>query len=184
ARSGAALGVAIATKITPLLLLAYLGWRRRYAACVCTIVALAAIAAMPIAAVGVDGNQRLAAGFFTYAVEKIGEGDNYSLFGVLARTSMSTRTVYIVWLIVTVVGGLIVASILRRRPVSAAAAALELSVVLTATLLASPHTQRRYFAALLFPLLVVLGTRARTTRGSRLPAYGALVVTAAVATVL
>jgi alpha-1,2-mannosyltransferase len=184
ARSGVALGVAIATKITPLLLLAYLGWRRRYAACLYSIAALAALAALPIAAVGVDRNKTLAAGFVTYAVEKIGEGDNYSLFGVLTRTSMSARTVDLVWSIAVVVGGLIVACILRRRPLSPAAAALELSVVLAATLLASPHTQRRYFAALLFPLVVVLATRARTTRAGQLPGYSALIATAAVATVL
>jgi hypothetical protein len=62
---------------------------------------------------------------------------------------------------------------------------LDLSIVLTAILLASPHTQRRYFIALYVPAvaLIALVARTRNDIDRRLMLFG-LAVTAATSTVL
>jgi hypothetical protein len=75
--------------------------------------------------------------------------------------------------------------VLWREPSAPAVRALEFSLVLTAMLLASPHTQRRYFTALYVPILALLAL----LRDSPIIAVGwsgwlGLVVTAAASTFL
>jgi hypothetical protein len=62
---------------------------------------------------------------------------------------------------------------------------LEFSIVLTGIVLASPHTQRRYYVALYVPVVALLALRPRTrsTRERRAILTG-LVATAAPATIL
>jgi hypothetical protein len=155
----AALAVAIATKLTPILLLPYLALRRRFAVCAATAGVLLVLAALPIAIVGYDMNVHLLDGFARYAVQKIGEDDNYSLRGVLLHyvaPAYGAQTTTAIWVASLVIGGLAVAAVLRRPSSSRTIRLLEFSIVLTAMLLASPHTQRRYFVALYVPVLALL----------------------------
>jgi hypothetical protein len=194
----AAIAVAVATKLTPIVLLGYFVMRRRFAVCIATIGMLAVLAFLPAAIVGLRANNRLLEGFGRYAVEKIDEGDNYSLRGVLMRhvapvrqdasptqTASSTRLVSVIWLSVVMVGGLVVAFPLRQAPSGPIPAVLDLSIVLTAILLASPHTQRRYFVALYVPMVVLAALAARKghTTDRRLVTCG-LAVTVATSTLL
>jgi alpha-1,2-mannosyltransferase len=170
----AAIAVAVATKLTPIALLGYFLLRRRFAVCVATLAMLVVLAFLPAAIVGIRANNRLLEGFGRYAVEKIDEGDNYSLRGVLMRhvaparpdtsptpAAWSARTVSLIWLSVVLVGGLVVGFLLRQAPSGAIPAVLDLSIVLTVILLASPHTQRRYFVALYVPMVVLVALAAR-----------------------
>jgi hypothetical protein len=170
-----ALGVAIATKLTPALLLVYFLMRRRFAVCVATIGVLAALALLPALAVGLNANARLLEGFGRYAEEKVDEGDNYSFRGVLAehlapppinapaeRSGDAEPTITLVWLVTVLVGGTIVAVMLREPPSGSIPAMLDFSIVLTAMLLASPHTQRRYLVALYVPVMLLTAMLPRT----------------------
>jgi hypothetical protein len=169
----AALAVAIAAKVMPVMLLGYLALRRRAAVCLATIAMLAFVALIPSAIVGYQTNNHLLEGFGRYAVQKIDEGDNYSLRGVLFRyltpdhrqdrshpdtsvASLSTSVVTSIWVIALAGGGMLLARALWRESAKPAVRALEFSLVLTAMLLASPHTQRRYFTALYVPILTLL----------------------------
>jgi hypothetical protein len=75
--------------------------------------------------------------------------------------------------------------LLRQAPSGPIPAVLDLSIVLTAILLASPHTQRRYFIALYVPVvaLIALAAGARDEIDRRLMVFG-LALTAATSTVL
>ena len=73
----AALGIAIAMKMTPAVLLGYFALRRRVLVCLATIAALVVLAAAPAAVVGWQRNARLHRGFWTYALQKIDETENY-----------------------------------------------------------------------------------------------------------
>ena len=169
----AALAVAIATKLMPVMLLGYLALRRRVAVCLATLAVLALIALVPSAFVGYQTNNRLLEGFGKYAVQKIDEGDNYSLRGVLFRyltpdhrqdlsypntslVNLSTSAVSAIWVIALAAGAMLLARVLWREGSGPAVRALEFSLMLTAMLLASPHTQRRYFTALYVPILALL----------------------------
>ncbi len=182
-----ALGVAIATKLTPALLLVYFLMRRRFAVCVATIGVLVALALLPATVVGFKANTRLLEGFTRYAAEKVDEGDNYALRGVLAEHLAPTignstadpagareQTITLVWLGTVLAGGLIVAILLREPASGPVPEMLDFSIVLTAMLLASPHTQRRYLVALYVPALLMTAilpqTRDNTDR--RLMAFG------------
>ena len=94
----AALALAIAAKLTPLLLLAHFAWRRRFAVCLATATALVILALLPAAVVGFRENLHLLYGFGRYALEKIDEGDNYSLRGVLLRTGLSSESASLIWI--------------------------------------------------------------------------------------
>ena len=170
-----ALGVAIATKLTPALLLVYFLMRRRFAVCVATVGVLVTLALLPATVVGLKANTRLLEGFTRYAAEKVDEGDNYALRGVLAEhlaashddsqtapTADREQTITLVWLVAVVAGGLIVAVLLREPPSGPIPEMLDFSIVLTAMLLASPHTQRRYLVALYVPALLMTAILPRT----------------------
>lgn len=182
-----ALGVAIATKLTPALLLVYFLMRRRFAMCAATVGVLVALALLPATVVGLKANTRLLEGFSRYAEEKVDEGDNYALRGVLAEHLAPSHdnspagpagdrelTITLVWLVTVLAGGLIVAVLLHEPPSGPIPAMLDFSIVLTAMLLASPHTQRRYLVALYVPALLMTAilpqTRDNTDR--RLMAFG------------
>ena len=150
---------------------------------------LVVLAALPIAVFGWDMNRHLLDGFARYAVQKIGEDDNYSLRGVLFKyvaPGYGAPTATAIWLASLVAAGPVVAAVLRRASSSRTIRLLEFSIVLTAMLLASPHTQRRYFVTLYVPVLALLAlSKASSTphaeaRAARL----AVAVTAATGTVL
>jgi hypothetical protein len=101
-------------------------------------------------------NNHLLEGFGRYALQKIDEGDNYALRGLLLSTGLSPRAVTRVWVLTVLAGTVAVVVALWPRPVAPATRFLELCVVLTAMLLASPHTQRRYFIALFVPIAALL----------------------------
>jgi hypothetical protein len=185
----AALGVAIAAKLTPLLLVPYFALRRRFAVCAATVGTLVVLAVLPAPIVGFRMNTHLLSGFAQYALQKVGEDDNYSLRGVLFRylaPTVGANVATALWLVLLVLGGLAMWAALRRRSPHRAIRLLEFSVVLTATLLASPHTQRRYFVALYVPVLALLALRggARWSRGTVLIANAGIGATAVTGTVL
>ncbi len=198
----AALALAIATKLTPIVLLGYFALRRRGAICLATAAVLVALALLPAAVVGTAVNARLLKGFSTYAMEKIDEEDNYALRGVLVRyltpahtadashlqtslASLSPNTVTGIWVLSVIALGLVGFAVIRREVHDPIVRLLEFSVVLTAMTLASPHTQRRYFIALYVPVvaLVALMVRYPESRERRTIQAG-LAVTAASGTVL
>jgi hypothetical protein len=155
-RPAVALGIAIATKVTPILLLAYFAWRRRFGLCAATLGVLLSLAILPAFVVGYRMNNHLLEGFGKYALQKIDEGDNYALRGLLLSTGLSSEAVTWVWVLTVLVGTVVVVVALWPNPAAPATRFLELCVVLTAMLLASPHTQRRYFIALLVPIAALL----------------------------
>ena len=204
-----ALAVAIASKVTPLLLLGYFALQRRVAVCVATVAALVVLLVAPAMVVGWTTNAHLLEGFARYAVQKTEEGRNHSLRGALVKhltvtlddsqypgvtlAHLDARPVEMLWVAGVALAALASVVVLQRRPGSpprtvtprTAAGMLELSLVLTAMLLASPHTQRQHLTALYVPALVMLAMlladRARTPR--RLLLTG-LVATSAASTIL
>jgi hypothetical protein len=122
-------------------------------------------------------------------VQKIGEDDNYSLRGVLFKyvaPRYGARAATGAWLVSLVAGGLVVLAVLRPTSSSRTIRLLEFSIVLTAMLLASPHTQRRYFVVLYVPVLALLALSetSPTPRAGALMARFAVGATAATGTVL
>jgi hypothetical protein len=160
-RPAVALSIAIAAKLTPVLLLGYFAWRRRFGLCAATLAALVVIAILPAVVIGFPMNTHLLEGFASYAVQKIDEGDNYALRGWLLSTGLSPQTVTRIWVAAVLAGTLAVLVALRPVPRTPAAHFAEFCIVLIAMLLASPHTQRRYFIALYVPILFLLA-RLRT----------------------
>src|SRR5262245_59724747 len=65
--SAAALGLAIVAKLTPLELLGYFAWRRRFALCAATVAVIAILWAVPIPFVGFSMNMHLTEGFLRSA---------------------------------------------------------------------------------------------------------------------
>jgi hypothetical protein len=185
-RPGVALGIAIAAKVTPVVLLGYLAWRRRFGLCAVTLVVLVILAILPAFVVGYRMNNHLLEGFARYAVEKIDEGDTFALRGLLLRTGLSSAAAPRVWLPTVVAGTIVVVVALWNAPMTPSTRLLEVCVVLTAMLLASPHTQRRYFIALYVPMMALLALMRRG--GAQPPAANlirvALALSAAVGTVL
>ena len=106
-----------------------------------------------------------------YAGEKINEGDNYALRGALVRhlTSGQSDVSHVeasvanlpmavingIWLIGLVGLGLAALVAIWREDDDPIVRLLEFSVVLTGIVLASPHTQRRYFVTLFVPALTL-----------------------------
>jgi hypothetical protein len=201
-RPAMALALAIATKVTPLALLAYFALRRRVAACVATAAVLVALAVLPAAIVGVGENTRLLRGFATYAVQKVDEQDNYAWRGVLVKylttehagdishlpmsmADLPPATVTALWLLGVAAMGIAALVAVGPRSEDPTVRLLELSIVLTGMLLAAPHTQRRYFVALYVPVAVLLAALARRPDGaSRWMIRVGLVATAASGTIL
>jgi alpha-1,2-mannosyltransferase len=179
----AALGVAIAAKLTPLALLAYFAWRRRFAVCGATLVAVAVLWAVPALVVGWDMNNHLTMEFVRATGGMADESDNYSLRGVLLR--WLTRGPLAAWMILLLVLAVAMALVFRRPPRNQASKLLELSLVLTGMLVVSPHTQRIHFSTLFVPAvtLIALVVMSPQMRGAWL-ARSALVVNAAAATFL
>jgi alpha-1,2-mannosyltransferase len=175
-RPAVALGIAIATKVTPVLLLVYFAWRRRFGLCIATLAVLSIIAILPAFVVGYRMNNHLLEGFVKYALQKIDEGDNYALRGLLLRTGLSHAAVTWVWVLTVLTGAAVVVVFLWRNPVAPTTRFLEFCVVLTAMLLASPHTQRRYFIALYVPIAALL---ALMRTGRKLPEANLIRVTLA-----
>ena len=197
-----ALGLAIAAKLTPIMLLGYFALRRRVAVCVATVGVLVVVWVFPSTVVGFRTNNHLVEGFAKYAVQKIDEEDNYALRGVLFKyltpdhrqdptypntsfAGLSARTVVAIWVVIVVAGGLVLAVTLWPERPGPVIRLLEFSLILTAMLLASPHTQRRYFTALYIPVLALLGLWLQTTpHGQGRAIRVGLIVTAAASTFL
>lgn len=196
-----ALAVAIATKLTPLALLAYFAFRRRVALCLATVAMLGVLLVAPVTVLGTAGNARQLRAYATYAMEKIDEGDNYSLRGVLVRyltpdqvygsqlpvsvANLSSATVTGLWLLGVLGLGLAGLAALWPESDDPVARLLEFSIVMTGIVLASPHTQRRYLVALYVPVVTLVALLARTppARERRTILIG-LLATTAVATIL
>jgi Glycosyltransferase family 87 len=173
-----ALAVAIAMKVTPLALLAYFAIRRRWSLCLSTIAILCLLVVLPGAVIGSAQNARQLRAFATYAMEKIEEDDNYSLRGALVRyltpghadishvdasvADLSSTAVNGIWLLGLVGLGLAALAALWREVDDPVARLLEFCIVLTGIVLASPHTQRRYFVALYVPAVALVALLART----------------------
>jgi hypothetical protein len=168
----AALAVAIAIKITPVALLAYFAVRRRGAVCLATAAILAFLIVAPAAVMGSAANARELRAYATYAAEKVDEEDNYALRGVLVRyltpghadvshveasiADLPMTVVNGIWLIGLVGLGLAAVAAVWREDDDPLVRLLEFSIVLTGTVLASPHTQRRYFVTLYVPAVALM----------------------------
>ncbi len=155
----------------------------------------------PAAVLGSAANGRELRAYARYAGEKINEGDNYALRGALVRhlTSGQSDVSHVeasvanlpmavingIWLIGLVGLGLAALVAIWREDDDPIVRLLEFSVVLTGIVLASPHTQRRYFVTLFVPALtlaaLLVRRRAPTDRRSILIA---LLAIAAPATIL
>jgi hypothetical protein len=174
AAPAAALAVAIATKITPIILLGYFVLKRRLAVAAATVAMLAVLWALPAVAIGVQANNQLFRDWARYAVQKIGEEGNHSLRGALIRhvtenpgrnskypdtsvASLSEPAVNTLWVALVFAGaGLSAFAVTLRNTHDAERGSVELSLLLTAILLASPHTQRIYFSSLFVPATVLV----------------------------
>ena len=168
----AALAVAIAIKITPVALLAYFAVRRRGAVCLATAAILAILIVAPAAVMGSAANARELRAYATYAAEKVDEEDNYALRGVLVRyltpghadvshvdasiADLPMTAVNGIWLIGLVALGLAAFAAVWREDDDPLVRLLEFSIVVTGTVLASPHTQRRYFVTLYVPAVALV----------------------------
>jgi hypothetical protein len=152
--------------------------------------------------VGWNTNDRMVRGFASSAVQKIDEEGNYALRGVIFRyltpdnrqdptdprtslASLSTPVASALWVGMVFVGGLWLLAVLWRERSGPAGRLLEFSLVLTAILLASPHTQRQHLSALCVPVLALLALLSKyPAMPLRLPVMIALAVTAAASTLL
>ena len=173
----AALAIAIATKLTPVALLAYFALRRRGAVCLTTVAILAFLILAPAAVIGFAANARELRAYATYAAEKIDEDDNYALRGVLVRyltpghadvshveanvADLSLTVVNGIWLVGLAGLGLAALAAVWREDRDPVVRLLEFSIVLTGIVLASPHTQRRYFVTLYVPAVALAALLAR-----------------------
>lgn len=173
----AALAIAIAIKLTPVALLAYSAFRRRVAVCLATAAMLVLLVVAPAAVMGTAANARELRAYATYAAEKIDEGDNYSLRGVLVRyltrghedvshldasvADLPLPVVDGIWLVGLFALSLAALAAVWRDTEDPIARLLEFSIVLIVSLLASPHTQRRYFVTLYVPALALVALLAR-----------------------
>jgi hypothetical protein len=181
----AMLALAITAKLTPVAIAAYFVWRHRFAAAIATLVAVGVLLLLPAVAVGWDANARMLQAFTVYALEKIGENDNFALRGLLVRLPLTANSASVMWVATVTFGTAVVVWLLRTPPSSGRSQFLELSIVITAILIASPHSQRRYFVSLLVPAMALLGVlwTAGPFRGRGLARAG-LWVTAAGGTVV
>jgi hypothetical protein len=173
----AALAVAIATKLTPIALLAYFAFRRRGAVCLVTVGILALLILAPALIMGSAANTRELRAFATYAAEKIDEDDNYALRGVLVRyltsghgdvshieasvADLPLAVVNGIWLVGLIGLGLAALAAVWGDNHDPVVRLLEFSIVLTGIVLASPHTQRRYFVALYVPAVALVALLVR-----------------------
>ena len=197
----AALAVAIATKVTPIALLGYFAYRRRGALCATTVLLVCLLVAMPAAFVGIETNARELRAFATYALEKVDEGDNYSLRGALDRyltaghadishveasvADLSPTIVNSLWLLGLSMLGLAGLSAFSRESGDPVVRLLEFSIVMTGIVLASPHTQRRYYVALYVPAVTLVALwRSAATGWERRTIVAGLVAMAASSTIL
>ena len=166
-----------------------------------TVGFLAALVVLPAVAMGTSGNTRQLRAFVTYAMEKVDEGDNYSLRGIVVRyltpgledsshiranvADLPMSDVNAIWLVGLIGLGLASLAAVWRESNNPVARMLEFCIVVTGVVLASPHTQRRYYVALYVPVvaLVSLWPRVRTALDRR-RVVGGLLATAAPATLL
>jgi alpha-1,2-mannosyltransferase len=185
------LAIAIAAKITPLVLLGYLAWRRHLSVVAATATGLAMLWMAPAIVWGVDENAHLQTGFLKYTALKMEEpltARNFSLRGWLLLYSpfgMSSHAATVVWAAVLALVSVAMMWLVRPGPRSAASRAVDLALIITAMPLLSPHTQRIHMAAQAVPaaLLWWLVKFEPHVRFRRL-GIAALLVTALVSTVM
>jgi hypothetical protein len=196
-----ALSIAIAAKLTPLALLAYFAVRRRVAICSATVALLGVLIVLPAALTGWAFNVRELRTYTTYALEKVEEGDNYSLRGVLTRyltpghadvshveaniADLPPAVVTGLWIVgLAVLGAAALVALWREDP-RPIVRLLEFSIVLTGIVIASPHTQRRYFVTLFVPVVALMSLwRQELATRDRQLVLGSLLATVAPATLL
>lgn len=200
AAPGAALAVAIASKLTPAVVLGYWLLQRRFRPFLATLCALVALWALPAIVTGPAMNNHLTAGFARYAVEKVDENDNFSVRGVLVRyltqrppdprypdaslVDLPQEAVTTIWLVVVLAGALVTVRAIRHPTAGPAMAPVEWALLLMAMLLASPHSQRPYFSMTCVPAAVLLALYPWPPARWPFMVRAGLVVSAAVGTVL
>lgn len=167
---GAAIGLAAAIKLTPLLFIAYLLFSRRGRAAGVAAATFALTVLVSFAAVSRDASAYWAGTFLnTSRVGNVADPVNQSLLGAIARI-LGTRHPAVGWeLLVAAIalGGLALAVVASRRGDEAAG----FSLAAIATLLASPISWTHHWT-LAVPALVLLVQRAHERRS---PALGAAV---------
>src|SRR5262249_49067103 len=128
-----------------------------------TIGIVCLLVVLPTVVIGSAGNMRQLRAYATYAIEKTDEDDNYSLRGALVRylapghadashmnasvANLSSTTVTGLWLAGLSALGLAGLAAVWIEDDDPVVRVLEFSIVMLGMVLASPHTQRRYFVA-------------------------------------
>jgi hypothetical protein len=199
---GGALAIAIAAKVLPAVLLGYWMLRRRFAAAGATLVALVLLWLLPAAIVGMDVNNQLTLAFARFTLQKVDEQANHSLRGTIFRylthnarddprnpdvnvADLPAPIVERLVVAVEIAGALVLLAALWKGAADDEARLLDLSLIMTAMLVGSPHTQRIYFSALVVPagVLAALLLRHASFPGRSL-ARAALVLVGLVGTAL
>ena len=188
---GSALAVAVATKITPVALLAYYGFRRAVALCIITVVILAGIWLIPSALWGFDTTRHLTEGFVKYALLKADEplpARNYSLRGALIKLgsgSLSPAVISGISIAAAAAAAFAILWVVSTGREHPGRRALELALILTAMTLFAPQTQRIHFSALAVPAAILWAlTRSQADLPFRRLAITALWVNAIAGTLL
>lgn len=166
------LGLSIAIKITPLLFLFYFAIKRKFKLCLQTMSCLALLFLAPAIFVGFKTNTLLVQQWASSAMEQKEAPSNHSLKGVLFKyfnendidstkhgrinlANFSRQNVTLAWYILAL-GLLAALTILAVKPnASPERQWLEYSLVFTAILMLSPHTNRLYFCTLFLPFAVL-----------------------------
>jgi hypothetical protein len=176
--AGVFLGIAVAVKLTPILLLPYFAWRRQWALVASSLVAAGVLFLLTLV-IGWGGYWPL----FIHSLGEIGQGTahvlNQSLNGVLLRAydartngypipppSLAVRAVLLLAqaLVVLALAAFVLGGRLPRREQVWADAA----ILLLALPLLQPFAWPHHFAqaAVVIPVAVVLGARARLAPGA------------------
>ena len=142
-----------------------------------TAAILALLILAPAVVMGPAANARELRAFATYAAEKVEEEDNYSLRGVLMRhltsghedvshieasvADLPLAVVNGIWLVGLLGLGVAALAALWRDDADPVVRLFEFSIVMTGIVLASPHTQRRYFVTLYVPAVALVALLVR-----------------------
>ena len=192
AAGGIGVAAAAALKLTPIALVAYFFWRRRWRTALASLATLAAMVVLFVPLVSLHGfSDYMSHAFLLTDPQRINlSPQNQSLTAVAGRLLLpqttwadTGRAVTVHTVAIAFAAALAVATALvlwpRRRTVRAGPAAAEVEglgfgMVITATLVVGPFTYYHQFAWLLIPLLLIADRLIRARRWLPLALLGAL----------
>jgi hypothetical protein len=169
---GALLGLAIAVKLTPLLVVFYLAISQQLRVSLAAIAVFLGLLLLPAGIYGHDTNVTLVRTFVSSVVQIGDQPRNHSLRGVTLRYLTDARDgrsypkvslavlpkqqALVIWGIALAALGVILVATLRRPNRSELDIPLKDSLVIVAMLLFATHTQRIHLSWLFFPCLVLM----------------------------